>query len=313
LFKDIYIRHFNDKNNRRRLREEHYYRVKIYHDRGVEQFLEGAIRYPKNLRVVNIQARTIKPDGQIVPVEESEIFSNVLEKTEDSTFVEKAFAFKQLQPGDIVEVKYTISGKARAFNGLFFYRDIIPIRKLNATLSVFPDIGHYMISRGISDDEWKQESTIKYSLELTNLEASDVEPYGPPRIHCEPNTLVNYHFYSVIPKDFWNSFSKQLHNDYKYNLQKNKAVKAKAKELIEGIDADLDQLKALYDFCQQEITNLDYAYGIYTEDELEDLRWQNEIPIETLEKRIWYSIRHSLPVCGDGKKRGVQNKNGCYD
>jgi transglutaminase-like putative cysteine protease len=290
LFKQLDIRHYHVSGNPRE-RIDHYYRIKVYDNRGVEQFLEDSIKHGKKQRIVDLKARTIKPDGTILPVARDEIFSNKVIKSSNRDVREKAFAFKNLEPGDIIEVQYGLTGRVEKFVAWIRYQDSIPIRKLDATIKPFPSFGHYMISTSVDDESWTSRTKRRYQISLSDLEAAQSEPFGPPAMHTEINTLLYYHLDSKIPKDFWKDFSKDLSKSYRSEIKPSRKVKEKANEIVANRDSEEAQLRALYKFCQDEITNLDYSYGIYTESEKENLK-ENNSAQDTLE--AGYGTPHDI-------------------
>ena len=54
---------------------EHYVRVKIFNERGREKFSKLEIPFSKTKKIENLAARVIKPDGSIIDIRPSDIFS----------------------------------------------------------------------------------------------------------------------------------------------------------------------------------------------------------------------------------------------
>jgi hypothetical protein len=92
----------------------YHWRLKVLNDRGKE-FGEVHIRGGKYSRVDAIEARTIKPDGSIVPVPPDQIFEKVAFQVGSVRQVEHVFNFPAVEPGAILEYRYV-----RHDNGLLF-------------------------------------------------------------------------------------------------------------------------------------------------------------------------------------------------
>ncbi|HEU4401611.1 MAG TPA: DUF3857 domain-containing protein [Candidatus Polarisedimenticolia bacterium] len=83
----------------------YHWRLKVLNERG-KRF--GAVHIPeqKYSRVDALQARTIKPDGTIVPVPESGMFERVVHQSGGFRRTERVFNFPAVEPGAILEYRY---------------------------------------------------------------------------------------------------------------------------------------------------------------------------------------------------------------
>lgn len=83
----------------------YHWRMKILTERGKEY---GAVRIraSKNSRVDALEARTIKPDGTIVPVPPDQIFEKVAYQVGAYKVIEQVFNFPAVEPGAIIEYRY---------------------------------------------------------------------------------------------------------------------------------------------------------------------------------------------------------------
>jgi hypothetical protein len=92
----------------------YHWRLKVLTDRG-KRYGEVHIRAGKYSRVDTIEARTIKPDGSIVPVPADQIFDKVVLQVGSARLTEKVFNFPAVEVGSILEYRYV-----RHDNGIFF-------------------------------------------------------------------------------------------------------------------------------------------------------------------------------------------------
>ena len=116
---------------------KHYVRVKIFTERGRDQFSKHDIAFPKGTRVKDVDARVTKPDGTVVPIKKEDIIEHEIVKTNGFKVKAKSFAFPGLEVGSIVEYKYReVIDNAEARMRLIFQRDI-PIRDISYYVKPF--------------------------------------------------------------------------------------------------------------------------------------------------------------------------------
>jgi hypothetical protein len=86
--------------------EDNYLRIKILTEAG-RKYADIEIPFLKdNADVVNIKARTIRPDGSIVNFD-GKIFEKSIYKTRGAKYLAKTFTLADIQVGSIVEYYYT--------------------------------------------------------------------------------------------------------------------------------------------------------------------------------------------------------------
>ena len=90
--------------------QEEYFRIKIFTQEGTK---EGhvEIEFQKQLASVTyVAGRTIRPDGSIVKFD-GQVLETTVEKIPGSKYLAKTFTLPDVQPGCIIEYKYSIQGK----------------------------------------------------------------------------------------------------------------------------------------------------------------------------------------------------------
>ena len=85
---------------------ESYYRIKIFTEEGKKR-ADVEIPFWKMLGkdITGIKARTIRPDGSIVPFN-GKIYEKTIVKGRDLKYLAKTFTLPEVQPGSIIEYKY---------------------------------------------------------------------------------------------------------------------------------------------------------------------------------------------------------------
>src|SRR5262249_8738897 len=89
-----------------------YVRIKVFNDRG-RRYGEVQIPYRVDLgRVTDVKARTVRPDGAPVEVEEKDIFDRVVLRTAHSVWRAKVFSMPAVEAGSIIESRYWMTSPA---------------------------------------------------------------------------------------------------------------------------------------------------------------------------------------------------------
>ncbi len=88
------------------LSRSHYVRVKIFTERGREKYSKFDIPFYKGMKIKDLSARIIKPDGSISEIQKSDIFEREIIKSSGLKLKAKSFAVPNIEPGVIVEYRY---------------------------------------------------------------------------------------------------------------------------------------------------------------------------------------------------------------
>ena len=86
-----------------------YFKKKIYNERAVKELERIHIFYhSSSSSLKSITARVIKPDGSIIKLDSDDIYTQVVQEDNDSTFKKQSFVPPHLEVGDIFEFQYLI-------------------------------------------------------------------------------------------------------------------------------------------------------------------------------------------------------------
>src|ERR671919_351753 len=80
----------------------HYVRIKIFTERGRDQYSKIDIPYLSGIKIKDVAARTIKPDGSIVELLKDDIIEKTVVKANGLKLKTKTFAFPGVEPGAII-------------------------------------------------------------------------------------------------------------------------------------------------------------------------------------------------------------------
>src|SRR4029077_17679030 len=102
----ILYREVDRDDNGRTSHEDNYVRIKILTEEGREQANVEIEFFKTDGDVVNIHARTIRPDGSSADFD-GKVFEKVIEKTQGLKYLAKTFTLPEVQVGSIIEYRWT--------------------------------------------------------------------------------------------------------------------------------------------------------------------------------------------------------------
>ncbi|MBC2608103.1 transglutaminase domain-containing protein [Pelagicoccus albus] len=273
-----------------------YVRMKVFNELGVDLLSKHAIRPMHGEKVVDVAARTVKPDGTSYELDEADVHKLLVEETEDESQKAETFAFPSLAAGDIVEYQATFD--IDDVGGVFTrFSDRFPARRVTVRIKPTDAISHRVISFGFPLDKLNQKDGDYYLYEMTDVRAELDEKYAVPPMQAEPHVVMFYvKEYFPDPDDFWDDFSSELASYAKKDFKPSKTIKAKAAELTAGAKDDSEKLRRILKFCTEEITNFVWDFTKYSETERKELK-DNKSPSDTL-KNGYGKPRHIRALFG---------------
>ena len=232
-----------------------YYRIKVFTEEG-KKYADVEVpyfpAYPLFGRVAEIEARTIRPDGTIVPFD-GKVYDKVLIKGKGMKVHAKTFTLPDVQPGSILEYRYS----RRWANDVlcdtsWSLQHDIPLVKANLTLTRRKYTGYrsFYTYFGLPPGVAPKEILYKgFELEVQNIPAFQNEPYSPPENQLR--AYVNFHYTSsrVKPEEFWPAEAHRWSDTIEDFIGKPEAVKSTAESLI-GTDPRVTARK-IYAYVQK--------------------------------------------------------------
>lgn len=246
-----------------------YVRVKIFTERGREMFAKHSISYPKNYRVKDIEARITKPDGSTQFLKDEDIFERDSVKADGYKVKVKSFAAPGLEVGAILEYRYReFSDFGLMSMPLIFQREI-PIQTISYYVRRYRGRAR-MYGQGFNvGDKWFEDDRGGYQrFTMNNLKAFRTEPDMPPENELRSWVHLYYTFESNVskPEAYWKTWGKNTYDAAKGWLKASDEVKQTTAEVTAGAANDEEKLKKIYEFVQQRIRNLNYAWGVKPEE-----------------------------------------------
>jgi hypothetical protein len=214
-----------------------YFRIKIFSEEGKKQgdvevtFAPG---YPLWGGVSDIQARTIRPDGTIVPFT-GKIYDKTVVKVGRNAVKAKTFSLPDVQPGGIIEYRYTRRWTNQyIFNTFWGVQQDIPV--VHSSFTLYPytegEFSSMFTFVGLPPGKVPQKiGRDHYELTLENMPALRDERFAPP-----DDTLrarVNFYYLSsdTKPDKFWEKQPSIFAKEIEGFIGKSKTADAVAKKL----------------------------------------------------------------------------------
>jgi hypothetical protein len=238
-----------------------YYRIKILTDEG-KKHAEVEIAYfpgyPLYSKITDIQARTIRPDGTVVPFD-GKIYDKVLFKARRTAVRAKTFTFADVQAGSIIEYRYV----RRWTEGYLLdthwsvQRDI-PVMKASMKLKPYPTEGQYgsfFTYLGLPPGKAPKLVRDTYELQLENMPALRSERYMPPEDQMRARVNFFYTDSKITLENFWPFQSRKFAEEIEKFI--GRGGKAEATRLSQGVTDRNELLQKLYAHVQS-LRNLSF-------------------------------------------------------
>jgi len=247
LEKDVHCDdHFNS--------DTYFIRIKILTEAGKDL---GNISIPydqENSRVGDIEARTVEPDGRVVPFS-GKVYDSVLEKSEGSRKHQKTFGMPEVQVGSVIDYRYIV----------YWNDHLLPASDWEVQSKLFirhesfymkPNLEYpvYWITQGMD----KQHQPVRHehpfltiTYEDSNVLPLDDEPYSLPRAMREQRVVFFYKLENLpSPNDFWKKWGKKQAKQAEKFIGKPEAVQDDLTRIVQPSDAPEVKLRKIYAYLE---------------------------------------------------------------
>lgn len=270
---------------------KHYVRIKIFTERGRESQSKIDIPFLNNWSIRDIAARTIKADGTIVEIKKGDILERTIVKEGRLKIKAKSFAMPAVEPGAIIEYRWTEiqNDRLAMYLRLHFQREV-PVQVVKyyikpLSLPGFP-FGMRIMTFHADSTPFNKEKDGFYSTGMFNVPAFKEEPRMPPEDAVRPWMLVYYsEDKKLTPDSFWKSYGKENFETFKPLMKVGAEVKQSAATVIGDATTAEQKLERLFEFCRSKIKNVnDDASGMTSEERAKFKA--NKSPADTLKRGI---------------------------
>jgi len=237
--------------------ESVYVRIKILTEEG-RQYADVSIPYFKYSEQVRaIEARTIHPDGKIIPFDGS-VYDTTLAKTRDANVLAKTFTLPDVQVGSIIEYRYRHNlGYGFVFNSHWILSDALYTRAAKFSLSPYPYFSvRYSWPIGLPDGTSPPQKVHgRYVLETHDVPAFISEDDSPPEdelkyrvdfIYLDADDIV-----TLDPVAFWTKYGKRRDRQVEHFADQSRAMQRAVAGIIAPDDTPEQKLRKIYARTQE--------------------------------------------------------------
>jgi Domain of Unknown Function with PDB structure (DUF3857)/Transglutaminase-like superfamily len=245
--------------------EENFVRIKILNEEG-RKYANVEIPFVKGQdNVVNVKARTIRPDGSVVN-SDGKVFEKSLVKSRGVKYLAKTLTLTDVQPGSIIEYSYSYDFTEHLIydshwvlsEDLFTKHAIFTLKPYNSSYARFSVRWTWQgLPPGTAPPKEGPDHIIR--LEASNIPAFQTEDFMPPA--TELKSRVDF-IYSDDPNDqnpdnYWKSVSKKRYADLEHFVDKRNAMQQAVAQIVTPQDPPEEKLKKLY-YRVQQLRNTSY-------------------------------------------------------
>ena len=262
----------------------HYVRIKIFTERGRDQYSKVDIPFLPGVKVKDVAARTIKPDGSILELLKDDIIEKTVVKVSGLKLRTKTFAFPGIEPGAIIEYKWKeVRSNSSANNmRLQFQRDI-PVQSVTYRIKPAKDISWDVRPFNMDRFNFQREKNGFDVTTVNRMPAFREEPMMPPEDSVRSWALVRYHgFFSFLAG--YSFQAAQTFYAFQPYMKVDNDIKKKAAEIAAEATGE-DKIMKLFEFCRANIRNTDDKNAGFSDEELEKLK-ENKKPSDTLKRGV---------------------------
>ena len=243
--------------------ENNYVRIKILTEEG-RKYADVEIPFIKEEgnNVVNVKARTIRPDGSIVNFE-GKPFEKSIVKAKGLKYMAKTFTLPDVQVGGIIEYSYTIDlPELVLINSHWIVSNELFIKR--AKFSLKPYANDFNVTwnwQGLPEGSAQPKSGDDriIRLEVSNIPAFQTEDYMPPENELKARVDFAYSedLFEKDPVQFWKRRGKKLNGKVESFIGKRKAMEQAVSQIVAPNDPPEVKLQKIYARVQQ-IRNTSY-------------------------------------------------------
>ncbi len=242
--------------------EDVYYRVKIFTEEGRKY---GDIEIPffkESGKIVNVHARTIRPDGSIVEFT-GKPFDQSIVKARGLKYMAKTFTMPDVQVGSILEYYYTEDlAENLIFDSHWILSHELFTKKATFTLKPYPRFylrwNWHMLPSGTPQPSQGPNGVI--TLDANNIPAFQTEDYMPPENEMKSRVdfIYSQDSFESDPDKYWKKFGTKFNGYLEGYVGKRKALEGVVSQIISPNDSPEIKLQKIYTRVQQ-IKNTSYA------------------------------------------------------
>ncbi len=256
---------------------DYHWRLKVLNERG-KRHAEVHIPAGKYSRVSNIEARTVKQDGAVVPVASDQIFEKLVQKVGGYEQKEFVFSFPAVEPGAIVEYRYVRHDDNLVFIDPWFFAGP-EFTRLSRVSQSAPGGAHYTILCDRCPDpepehsDWSEGKARgrRHTLQMRDVPAEREEMLMPPEREVSPRVEMvlrgwEHVSWEALGRDGdlftdWTSVGRYALYSYKNAYKVDEAdIRKVVADWLQGVSDPQERIKSIFRHVQS-----DFRYVRYSE------------------------------------------------
>jgi hypothetical protein len=246
--------------------EEEYVRIKVFTQEGTKQGHVEIGLNAENASVSLVVGRTIRPDGSIVKFD-GQVLETTLERVTGMRILAKTFTLPDVQPGCIIEYKYSLQGKPeRVLDWGWTVSQPIYTREAHFSYTPYTGYGSNLrpvIRRNMlpADTAPQAQANGSYVMAVHDIPGIVEEPLMPPARPLEARVEFEYEDPDAPSATepsvkYWNYYAKKWSDNLDKFVDKKKALDQELSRIVSPGDAPEAKLRKIYSRVQL-IRNLD--------------------------------------------------------
>jgi hypothetical protein len=255
----ILFRQVDRDDNGHTSHQYNYFRIKIFTEEGRKHADIEIPFFKEQGNIVNIRARTIRPDGSVVNFD-GRIYEKPIVKAKGVKYMAKTFTLPEVQVGSIIEYYYTQDlSENLIFDSHWILSDELFTKQAKFSLRPYHSDYQQFVCRwtwrglppGTVEPKEGPDRIIR--LEASNIPAFQTEDFMPPEneLKSRVDFIYSEGFRENDPDKFWQSTAKKLNDRVESFVGKRKAMEQAVAQIVSPSDSPEAKLQKIYARVQQ--------------------------------------------------------------
>ena len=246
------------------------YLIKILNERGKKDFAEVVIGYDSTYEKVELEyARTVKPSGEVIAAGEKDIrdVSRYMNFPLYSNARARIISMPEISEGALIDyrvrtIQHQLINK-EDFDLAYSLKENEPVLqgRFSLDLPKGRDLKIKVLNPGYNPQNIdlapkisETASERNYLWEFRDIPQIELEPDMPPMAEIDPIILMSTF-------DSWDEIYKWWWDLTKERISADSAINGKTKELVKGKNTPEEKIRAIYNYCVQEVRYVGVEYG----------------------------------------------------
>jgi hypothetical protein len=281
----------------------HYVRIKVFTEKGREDNSKVDIAFGKlsgygvDIRIKDIAARTIKPDGSIVELTAKDIFEREIVKANRIKIKAKSFAVPGIEVGSIIEYRWKeIRGETLSFYDRLQFAREIPVHLVKyhikpISLPGFPYGMRAQVFNGANTPFTKEKDGF-YMTSMSNVPSFKEEPRMPDEYGVRPWMLLYYaEDKKLEPQKFWEEHGKGVFQEHKEQVKVKDEIKKVTAEAVGDAAEPMQKIERIFNYVRANVKNVYDDTSGFTAEQIQKMK-DNKNAADVLKRGMgnWHDI-----------------------